>query len=280
MAGMISFMHRIDSEGYRGAGLTLARGRNTLTTQWYAANADRLANVNCMLFLNYTSGKHASGDGVHSHSTHWGIFSNDRNTNTNLSLAATVTPIIRESNYWIVCISPTLYGNGISSATPYFATQCEVLAGEGLGAGWIDLNTSAGVGVNERQFQINRSQVRDLFRRWPTDTDTDRLDIETARTWRVAGVTAQYGMGLWLTHHAITYTVSGTVKGYTGTGAGIPVAVYRTDTGTRAHEIIADTTTAAGGIYSFTWYDNTINLFAEARQDDTHTGRSTNGTAI
>lgn len=38
-------------------------------------------------------------------------------------------------------------------------------------------------------------------------------------------------------------------------------------------------TTAIGGGYTFTYYDNTLTLYAEARQDATHTGRSDNGTA-
>jgi hypothetical protein len=280
MAGPLSFMHRIDSGGNAGAGITLARGRNTLTVQWYAANVDRVSNVSSLLILNYTSGKHASGDGVHSHSTFWGIFPNSRNTSTNLVLAATVTPVILESNYWMVSTSPILYGNGISGALTYFGTQCEILSGEKLSAGWADLNASLGISVNERQFQINRSQVRDLFKRWPIDADTDRLDIETARTWRVFGITAQWGMGLWMTHHSITYTVSGTVSNYTGTGAGMTVRIYRTDSGFRDHELIATVTTSAGGTYTFTWYDNVIELFAEVQQDSTHTGRSVTGVAV
>lgn len=280
MAGMLTFMHRIDSGGNAGAGLTLARGRNVLTVQWYAATVDRIANVNSLLILNYTSGKHASGDGVHSHSTHWNIFPNSRATSTNLALAATVTPVILESNYWLVGVSPMLYGTGISGAITYFGTQCEILSGEKLSAGWADLNSSVGVAVNERLFQINRSQVRNIFKRWPTDTDADRLNIETARTWRVAGITAQWGMGMWVAHHSITYTISGTVSNYSGDGSGITVEVYRTDTGYRKKEIIGSLTTGVGGTFSMTWYDNVVPVFAAVRQDDTHTGRSADGVAI
>jgi hypothetical protein len=274
-AGMTTIMHRIDSGGYRGSGLTMTRGKNVLTVQWYADTADRICNVTTIAFINYTSGKHTSGDGVHNHSTHWLIFPNSRATATNLALSATVTPKIIESDYFQIS-SGVLYGTGIGSATPYFTVQAERAAGEGVEAGWETLSTSVGSSSNERSYTISYMRLPDKFRRWPTDTDTKRLNIETARTWRIFGVTQQYGMCVWTTHHSITFTISGIIKYYTGDGSGLTVYVHRNDT----QERVLTCTTTAGGAYTGTWYDNTIECFAEVQQDATHAGRSRNGTAV
>jgi hypothetical protein len=75
---------------------------------------------------------------------------------------------------------------------------------------------------------------------------------------------------IFFTYHTISRTISGTVSGYTGDGSGITVEAHRTDN----DEKIGSTTTAAGGTYSITWYDDTINCYAQARQDATHVGRS------
>lgn len=75
---------------------------------------------------------------------------------------------------------------------------------------------------------------------------------------------------LYITYHAITYAVSGTISGYTGDGSGIVVDVHRADT----DEKVLSGITAAGGGFSLTWYDNVVTLFAQAIQDATHVGRS------
>lgn len=80
---------------------------------------------------------------------------------------------------------------------------------------------------------------------------------------------------MWITYHTITFTISGTVSGYSGDGSGLTVSIYRADN----KEIVGETTTAAGGGYSLTWYDNTIDIFGECREDATHVGRSDNSTA-
>jgi hypothetical protein len=275
MAGMLTFMHRIDSGGYRGAGLTFARGKNTLTAQWYAATADRISNVSIIAFINYTSGKHASGDGVHQQSRHFLLFPNSRATSTNLALSATVTPKIIATNYFAF---PTLIlvGTGGSSATPYFLIQAERVSGEGLEAGHADLTMSVGSAVNERQAQITYGRCPMAFKRWPADPDTNKMDIETARTWRVFGTTQQWGLMTWVTHYEISFTISGIVKYYTGDGSGLTVYIHRNDT----QERILTCTTTAGGAYTATWYDNTIECFAEVQQDATHAGRSRNGVAV
>jgi hypothetical protein len=274
MSGMLTFIHRIDGGGFRGAGLTLARGKNVIDSRWYAADIDRVSTVSGLVFINYTSGKHASGDGVHNQSRHYLLFPNNRATNTILVLAGVRTPKIIPQNYFSSS-TVSMLGAGVSGSGVYSVVQAKRQSGEGVGEGWEDLLTVMGTGANERMFNISWGRCRGIFKRWPLDPDTSKLNLLTARNWRFIGITQQLGMSCWMTHHSITFTVSGNVKYYTGDGSGLTVNVHRTDTS----EKVLTCTTSAGGAYTGQWYDNTIELFAEVQQDSTHAGRSINGVA-
>jgi len=276
MAGMGTFVHRVDSGGYRGAGISLVRGLNTFTTQWYAANVDRVSNVSCMLILNYTSGKHSNGDGVHAHSVNNLIFANNRAAGSYIALLAARKPTIIEPNYYLTSVMPILYATGFSGTIQSIILQAKILAGESTDAGYSDLFVTVGILGNERQSQIANGVCRTFFRRWPLDTDSKRLDIEGDRQWRISGLSAQRGLSLWITYHSISYTISGTVRNYTGDGSGITVEIYRTDN----DELIGSVTTAVGGTYSLVWYDNVNPVYAHAIQDSAHTGRSINAAAV
>lgn len=71
-----------------------------------------------------------------------------------------------------------------------------------------------------------------------------------------------------ITYHTITYSITGTISG--SGGGTVNVAAYRTDTG----EKIGSTSRSGNGSYTITWYDNTIDVFAEALEDAAHMGRS------
>ena len=273
VCGMFSLQHRVDSGSSQGAGLTLARGLNTLVFDAYRTDTTGDPNnLNGYLLLNYTSGLASGGVGVHAKTlfkvlAQWDALLSDRFIVTGKSFA------IPESNYWIVsagiisCIWDNLSANA-------FTMDVQVLAGEGKGAGFLDVYADAVQSDAERRCSIVWMRGRDVFKRFPTDPDSERINIETSRDWRffTAGSTSQ-GLIMFLTYHSIFYTISGEVSGYSGDGSGIPVKLYRSDN----KELIGETTTAAGGGFSFTWYDDTIPVYAEAREDDTHTGRSANG---
>ena len=84
-------------------------------------------------------------------------------------------------------------------------------------------------------------------------------------------------MGIWYTYNSIIYPISGTCSGFSGDGSGIAIEFYRISDSVTEH--ILDLTTTSNGVFSGYWIDNTENIYAMARQDDTHVGRSTNGTA-
>jgi hypothetical protein len=119
-----------------------------------------------------------------------------------------------------------------------------------------------------------RYASRKSWRRFPEDPDTDRLDIETSRSFRVdTGVLSTSWYGVWITYHSITYSISGTI---TGSGGGtVNIDAYRDDT----DEKIGSTSRVGDGVYLITWYDDTVNVYAAAREDTTHVGRSDTDTA-
>jgi hypothetical protein len=70
------------------------------------------------------------------------------------------------------------------------------------------------------------------------------------------------------------FTVSGMITG--SNGGTINVDIFKAVTG----EKIGNTSRVGDGLYTLPWYDNTEQLFAAAREDATHVGRSDNGLAI
>lgn len=273
MCGMSSIVHRIDSGGYRGAALTLARGANTFKAEWYTGTANRIGNVSCAMILNYTSDKASGGDGVHAHSVHFPIFGSNRAFATAVQAAATVAPKIIESNYWLLGVMPVIYCTGIGTTVDGYSLSVERTAGEGNG--WENLFGSIYTGIGENGCWMNYSACRFAFKRWPNDTDSSRMDIEGTRNWRIFGQSKQYGVGVWVTWHSHTFTISGTVSGYADAdGAGLTVKIYRESDGL----YLGSATTTTGGAFTFTWYDNTANYRAVCEEDSTHVGASVAGT--
>ncbi|MBP9728101.1 MAG: hypothetical protein KBD27_01855 [Candidatus Moranbacteria bacterium] len=276
VCGMFSLQQRIDSGGAQGAGMTLARGSNTITIDGYATDTtDQVTNISGYIIVNYHSGKATSGlVGQHSHTTEfllsqWNALLADRTRVNNYAIA------IPESNYWLVSVGFML-DIWQSTASNAITLDVEVLSGESKGAGYLDIYADAVQTDAERGCSLVYMRGRDVFKRYPADPDPDRLDVETARDYRLYfAATAGSGLMSVVTYHSFTYSVSGTVTGYAGSGIGLTVNIYRSDTKT----LVGSVATTSGGAYTFTWYDNTIDLYAECIEDATHVGRSDDGTA-
>lgn len=78
---------------------------------------------------------------------------------------------------------------------------------------------------------------------------------------------------MYLTYHAITFTVSGTVSG--SNSGTVNLGLHDATTG----ELLLTTSRSGDGSYSFTWYDDTADVYVAAYEDDTHVGRSANDPA-
>lgn len=280
MCGIFSAVHRVDSGGRAGNGLILQRGKNVYTICIRSGTANTGWNVNAMLILNYISDKHSSGVGRHAHSCHqivWGNTTAGLATSQTLT-GTTITPIIPESNYYL--IGMVLYSQYTNAASTYnaLAYQMEMLSGEDAGDGWQNIYAGMNRGSNENLNGVINCAARNNFKRWPGDPDSGRANFLTGRRYRIDMLPGAYiNLSYWYTYNSINYTVSGTCSGYNGDGSGIPVEIYRVTTDYDEHVLTLTTTT--GGVFSGLFVDNTDTLYATARQDDTHVGRSKNGTA-
>jgi hypothetical protein len=278
--GPHSLVHRIDSGGQNGTAFeSLVRGLNQYELRIYASAANIWWNLCGFMLLNYTSGVASAGVGAHAQSRYALLVGNTSTTSQGRTAAAAGLLLgTGESNYWLNGAMVEINLDHGSTGTGYsYSFNGERASGEGEGEGWEPVFTGQTVSDNERNCTIRvYSAARSAFRRWPLDIDAGRMNLATSRTWRLDAPTTVYSSwGVWATFHCITFSISGTVSGYTGDGSGITVEAHRSDT----DELIGTMTTAAGGTYSLTWYDNTVDCYAHARQDSTHVGRSDNGVA-
>jgi hypothetical protein len=263
-AGMFALGQRIDSGGAQGAALTLARGPNTINVDAYRTST-AINTIPCALtttlYLNYNSDIAAGGAGSHNHTTEWAIQSNV--TPTVEVLTAAFAPVIPEATYYVTAFGLAEYV--LTSGTAAIDLKVALAAGF---ASIADVGTQTGdTGV----LSVSASALAP-FKRNPGDPTAGRVDIETARVYRtvqLVGTNAPTISAL-LTHHSIAFTAAGSAIGYTGDGSGLAVKIHRVDT----DEKIAEATTAIGGGFTATVYDNTIELYAHLFQDATHVGRS------
>lgn len=269
-AGPYAWTHRVDSGSAAGAFGTLARGRNVLNVDRYSTAASAGSNFSAMLFLNYTSDIHGEGDGAHVHSTAWTICdpNNALSTQRNIS-APTALFNIPESAYFVDGLAFEVLGSMVGNADTGIVLQAERQSGESPGAGWVDFAGALQRGDAEMGVQRSIGAARSEWQRWPGDPDKTRMAFETTRQYRICTAsTMTLGVRAWLTYHAITYTVSGTISG--SAGGTVTITVHRSANG----EKVGGTSRSGDGPYSITWYDDTETLYAVARESATLLGRS------
>lgn len=274
VCGMFCLQQRIDSGGAQGAGVTLARGLNAITIDGFATDTtDQVTNISGLVVLNYESDVGSGGIGQNTHTVLQRLLSWDAALTDRVRVAWAAS--IPESDYWISA-SGFCFIQWLQTAGAAVTFDVEVLGGESKGDGYVDIYADAYQSDNERSCSIVWMRGRDVFKRHPDDADPDRLDMETSRDYRLFTTTG-CGNGIFaaITYHSFTWPVSGTVSGYDGDGSGIAVDIHRSDNGERVLML----TTAIGGTFSGTWHDNTVPLYAVAREDDTHVGRSANALA-
>jgi hypothetical protein len=261
-AGCVFHTRRVDSGALGGAGVTLARGLNEFTFEYYATSGTTGnigSNASGILYLNYYSGKHADGDGAHAHTTSW--IHTGYMASTLLQryqYTPNTVPIINETNYWITStgFEIVLITSGTASGSLGISLQAEIQSGESQGAGWRDLYTSIYASDAEMGTSVIWGRARPDFKRYPNDMDSERLSLETSRAFRFdCSLTSVGQVRQLVTWHSITYTLSGTV---TGSDAGtVTIDMYRSDT----LEKLDSTSRTGDGSFSFTWYDDTIPLY-------------------
>ena len=275
ICGGSCFQQRVDSGSAQGAGLTLARGKNNLVIDIYRTDtADLGWNLSGVAIINYKSGVSAQGAGAHNHTTWWQIFPWDALL-TPLRDSTAFAPNIPEASYWVTGIGFQMVHWDAGSVNSIILAA-QNLTGEGSEDGWRDLYADIFIKDAERSCQIVYCRARGDMKRWPLDTDSDRMAIESARVYRYATlVTSAQGVSMMLTYHTITFTVGGDITG--SAGGTVDIDAFTEDGEEILH--IGTTSRTGNGAYSLTWYDNTLNCYAEARESGTLIGRSDNAVA-
>ena len=278
-AGPVPFMHRADTDD----GFTLSRGLNTITLNLYTSLAISASfRTSGLLFINYTSGKHTNGDGVHNCTTSWGLWSGKTGDTLPVLNGYSLrdsgfAPYFRESTYFINAIALGFTCNNAAGVAPGFtpSIETELLAGESTGYTKV---TSCQI-INQSVYGSCEFWDDGItpFKRYPTDPVLGRISLLTAaRKWLYQSFTLEDGYGrLLLTKHSIEKVHTGKLTGYTNDGANIPVDVFDNST----KQLVTTTTSITGGTYSFTVYDDAATYFTAARQADTRVGRSANATS-
>lgn len=276
--GGLTITRRIDSGETGGvAGVTLARGLNTITYTFFttSATAGNIgSNLSGMLYLNYTSDIAGDGDGVHNHTTQWLVRPySTGNLVQRLAYTPTAVPDIPETNYWLTNsgFQFNFMTSGTGAANLALVYSGEIQAGELYDAGWLDFYTALYATDAEIGPSVTVCRTRNVFKRWPNDPDTNRLDIETSRTVRMdcnVNAALSHQSIQYVTWYGISYAIAGTISG--SAGGTVQIKAFRTDN----DEEVGNTSRTGDGAYSMTWYDNTIPVYTVAYESTTLKGTS------
>lgn len=256
---------------------TFARGRNSVNWDVYRTDTVDLGfNICGYWIINYTAGKPTDGYGTANHTVFWNLGAYFDGAANSLRTISSVAPALPETNRFYSAVGTRyLYITNAGGNAAGVSVLVERLSAEG-GIQWelayVDIGyTDAETGVRHAY-----SQVRTLFKRWPNDQDPERMSLQTSRRWRTVlnnnAASFDY-LDLIFTYHSITKTVSGMISG--SNGGTVTIDLHRASTG----EIIDTTTRSGDGAYSFTWYDDTEDVFVAANEDSSHLGLSESSTA-
>lgn len=253
---------------------TLARGRNTLSADVYVTDtADLLWNVSGLWIINYTSDRHADGPSAHAQTRVHNVLSYGTGAASTNSVSASAAPTITPGDYFLIAVGVHAQYVPSGTAATGIAVHAERTSGEG-GFAWESvyadsIHTDLEVGLRQAW-----ATARSLFRRWTGDPASERMDLETARRWKMSTSANTFSsLDLYLTYHTITYTIAGTIS--SSDGGTVTIHASRADTGER----IASTTRTGDGAYSVTWYDDTEDLRVTASDASGNAGASAVGVA-
>jgi hypothetical protein len=269
LAGMVCVTQRIDSGSVQGAGITFGRGKNTLTVDMYGTSATVYAsNIGGVAYINYLSDVASAGIGAHNH-TMYEILSEYTSAAQTIRRVNGKSFQIPESQYYIVAIGTWMFAMQTASG------GLNIIVNLGSGQGWEWVYTDILQTDSELGECYSFAQAGSLFRRYPESSEG--VNPETSRDYMANFTSAsRFGFCMLVTYHSITRTVAGTISGFTGDGSGITVQLIEEDTG----DVLNSTTTAVGGTFSMTWYDDVHNVYCTAKQSTDRAGRSLSGAAV
>lgn len=272
ICGQASIYHRIDLNN----GFSLNRGSNTLTVNVYTQSASlgsMISHANVMAYINYVSSKSAQGGGDANHQqTTLYLLQPAANDNTKSVISSLAHMIINEASYyiqdvfyWLLHMMPST-----TSAALSVSLDAEVQAGETGADGFKPLFSSMYNSDGELGFTNVFFGATDNFKRYPGATDGVFISSNSRAYYASTNFSTYIQLSYGVTMYSATSTITGTISNYTGGGSGITVSIFDSLSG----KFLTSTTTASGGTFSVPWYLDTLQVFAEAYQDSTHSGRS------
>lgn len=262
----------LSQDGYK----EFARGKNYYDIYVYLSSSYGIYNFSGILYVNYTSGIASTGIGSHNHTVYY------HHASTNLSNTAPYTEYAAKVIAPIADTAYRLQGLGmwawqyIGSTSQHYDLElmAETLSGEDVGAlgdGWKRF-AYARVTANSETGSFGLAYFeQDLFKKHPSDPRVGAYTVTASRKLREYSIRWLGAVTFMAVYHSITFTKTGNVTGYVGSGA-VTVNIHDATTG----EKVYTTTASAGGAYSITMYDNTRDHFSQVYEDATHVGRSAN----
>jgi len=271
--GMGSIQQRIDSDSAVGIGISsFNRGRNNLIVDASCNDSTNdITNLNGYFIINYHSDKHPDGVGAHSHTIFYNLYEWDALVTDRLLVNFSYD--FPETNYWVNSVGViTLVWDGVGANAYTF--DAEVKSTESKGGGFTDIYADAIQSDAERRCSIVWMRGRDVFKRYPEDPDSERLDPKSVRQYRFFTPSGtQQGIEAMITYHSIYYPLSGSIENYNDNGDSVIVDFFRTYDDSK----ILSLTTGISGSFTGIWYDNTEDIYCVARQSNSFVGRSSNG---
>ena len=257
---------------------SFTRGRNSLNFDVYRTDTTDIGmNVSGFWIVNYIADKPSQGYGTANHTIFHNLGATFDGAASALRSVSAIAPTIADSSYFIssVGINYEYMTNSTGIAAGVSITAERLAAGEG-GLIWEDIYADVSYTDPESGLHQIYATARSFFKRWTGDVDDNRVDVETARRYRVvlSNKCASFDyLDMLITYHSITSTVSGDVTG--SAGGNVDISLHRAGTGER----VLSTSRTGNGSYSFTWFDDTEPVFVEFYEDDTHKDRSAEGLA-
>jgi hypothetical protein len=251
--------------------IALARGRNTMNFDVYRTDTTDLGfNISGFWIVNYTAGKPTLGYGAANRTVRNNMGAVFEGAANIIRSVPAFSPNIASVNYFVNSVGVNYqYVTNSTGTAAGVALSAERLVVEG-GIEWEPIYTDIATTDPETGMHHCWATARSFFRRWPGDPGSDRVDLETSRRWRVVlanGCSSFDYLDMLVTYHNITYTCADSISGgFTGT---VTLALHRAANG----EKVLETTRVGDGAFSFTWYDNTEEMYVVVT-DGTRVGRS------
>ena len=153
--------------------------------------------------------------------------------------------------------------------------QVERLVAEG-GIQWENIYKDIAQSDPEVGVFYTFSQARTLFQRHHNDADTSRMDLETARRYKIympgtaATVLSWASCTLVFTYHAITFSSTITIQN--SAGGTVNIDIVRSSDG----QVMQKYSRTGNGDVTITGYDDTETYYAVAYESDAKLARSAN----